>query len=343
VTQSIRELMERINEKLEEGLSLERYKRKLRSRITGVSEAELLVEESGEPTISSLMVIHKETGLLIAEAHVQERSIGDAQMVASMASAIKDFINDWIRTHQGENAQVEILSYGSASLYIESAGSVYIVAFLDAEPENDQRRRINAFFAGLIGKYRQFFQDFNGDSSVPQIAEITAEMDRFLRKEAENGSLPLSEQVSHRSRGVWAFVLLAILGYGLYLWLNGPYYHYTLEKRLERMTGQSLWIDEANGAYHLRGQVESLEAHRRVMRAARRLIRAPIVDETHVPVERIDRILKRTDRKMDELKARLRALEHRANDAFQETAKTKQVSSFPKKGDTSVTVSEDQP
>jgi len=347
VSQSIRELMERINEKLEEGLSLERYKRKLQSRITGVSEAELLVEESGEPVITSLMVIHRETGLLIAEAHREERTIGDAQMVASMASAIKDFINDWIRDHQEDNAQVEILSYGGASLYIESAGSVYIIAFLDAEPESDQRRRINAFFAELITKYHRFFQNFDGDSRAPQIGEITAEMARFLHVEAEESrSAAGTKRTSSRTRVVWGILLLAALGYGLYLWLSGPYYHYTLEKRLEKMTGQQVEIDEEKGRYHLRGQVASLADHRRLIRAARRLIRAPIVDETHVPVARIEQAIKAADRRIDDLATRLRQIEHarsRRNDAYQEVSRPKPVSLPLKKAETPPAVSERQP
>jgi len=346
VTQSIRELMERINEKLEEGLSLERYKRKLRSRITGVSEAELLVEESGEPTISSLMVIHKETGLLIAEAHRKERTIGDTQMVASMASAIRDFINDWIRNHQGEFSEVEILSYGNASLYIESAGSVYIVAFLDAEPENDQRRRINAFFAGLIAKYRRFFQDFDGDSRAHQIEEISTEMARFLHEEDDAGAMSVIKRTSTHTQVVWGVFLLAMLGYGLYLWLSGPYYHYTLEKRLEQMTGQQVEIDEEDGRYHLRGQVASLAEHRRLIRTARRLIRAPIIDETHVPVARIEQAIKAADRRIDDLATRLRQIEHarsRGNDAYQEIPRPKPVSSPLKKAETPSTVSERQP
>jgi len=307
----------------------------------------LLMEESGEPVITSLMVIHKETGLLIAEAHREGKTVGDAQMIASMASAIKDFINDWIREHQGENSQVEILSYGGASLYIESAGSVYIVAFLDAEPESDQRRRINAFFAELITKYHRFFQNFDGDSRAPQIGEITAEMARFLHEEAEEGgSAAGTKRSSSRTRVVWGIVLLATLGYGLYLWLSGPYYHYTLEKRLEKMTGLKVEIGEEDGRYHLRGQVEGLADHRRLIRAARRLIRAPIVDETHVPVARIEQAIKRADRRIDDLATRLRQLEHAVpvgNDVHQESPHPKAVSSTQKKAGNSPAGSERQP
>jgi len=94
VTQAIKEMMDTINKKIEHGLSFNRYKRKAKAKLTGVSETELLMEESTDATITSMFVIHKESSLLIAEAHLENNEIDDAHMVASMASAIKDFINE---------------------------------------------------------------------------------------------------------------------------------------------------------------------------------------------------------------------------------------------------------
>jgi len=130
VTQSIRELMDSINHKIEDGLSIERYKRKMKAKITGVSESELLLEESSIAPIVSLFVIHKESGLLIAEATQESQAIDDPHMVASMASAIKDFINDWMQTHDTtQQSEVQLVSYGHATLYIEGAGSAILLHF----------------------------------------------------------------------------------------------------------------------------------------------------------------------------------------------------------------------
>ncbi|HHD72584.1 MAG TPA: hypothetical protein ENL02_01505, partial [Epsilonproteobacteria bacterium] len=68
VSTAIKELIENINRKIDDGLSMERYKRKIKSRVTGVSETELLLQEISEAHILSLFVIQKESGLLISEA-----------------------------------------------------------------------------------------------------------------------------------------------------------------------------------------------------------------------------------------------------------------------------------
>ena len=158
---------------------MERVKRKVKSKISGVSETELLLEESGDAIISSMFVIHKETSLLIAEAHLENHQIDDVHMVASMASAIKDFINDWIENNETTN-EVQLLSYGNATLYIESAGSVYVVAFLDSEPDHALRKEINTFFATLLKKYAAFFHDFDGDDSSEEVKALSDQMSHYL-------------------------------------------------------------------------------------------------------------------------------------------------------------------
>jgi hypothetical protein len=51
VTQAIKEMMDNINDKIENGLSFDKYKRKFKSKVTGVSETELLLEESSDASI----------------------------------------------------------------------------------------------------------------------------------------------------------------------------------------------------------------------------------------------------------------------------------------------------
>jgi outer membrane protein OmpA-like peptidoglycan-associated protein len=287
VSQSIKEMLDRINVKIEEGLSFGRYKRKLKSKVTGVSEVELLIEESTQASISSLLAIHKESGLLVAEAHLESREIGDAHMVASMASAVKDFINDWIQGHRGDASEIEILSYGNASLYIESAGSVYVVAFLDEEPDREQRIRINTFFAKLIKKYHRFFQGFDGDDTGKEVQEISAKMEHFLKQQVPKKSRVQPEQKRHFSRYLWIVFLLVGVGYLIHM-LSEYYRVYRTEDLLLRKTGQKITIVRSDGAYRLIGNIASLKAHQSVMKIARWELPAPLIDATHLPLDKFE-------------------------------------------------------
>jgi len=244
VTNAIRELVASINAKIDEGFSLRSLKRKIKAKVTGVSESELLLEEAAEPTLESIFVIQKETGLLVAEAHLPQSGIDDPTMVASMASAIKDFINDWISSQSLSSIQeVQLLSYGDATLYIEEAGSVYLIAFLDAEPGYDLRKRINRFFSSLLEEYSDFFQHFDGDDSRPEISEIHEKILDFLQSECDEENLPQSERNDKTSFAKILFGLLAAALLGVLLYRGGlsllrDYRFGQIEKKIAQQTGE---------------------------------------------------------------------------------------------------------
>ncbi len=258
VTQSIKELMEQINQKIENGLSTERFKRKLKAKFTGVSETELLMEESGDALISALFVIHKDTGLLISSASIEKREIDDPQMVASMASAIKDFINDWINKYQENKEEIQILSYGNATLYIESAGSVYVIAFLDSEPDYELRSEINQFFASIVKQYALYFQNFNGDDSAPEIAELSEKMQNHLLSQKNFDRSDTSVQKHNPAKLIFLAIGLLILGYGGYI-ANEWYKIHILETQIKQKMAQEITLHDHGKIIELNGYIDTLK------------------------------------------------------------------------------------
>jgi len=257
VTQSIKELMEQINRKIEDGLSVERFKRKIKAKLSGVSETELLLEESGDALISALFVIHKETGLLISSASLKNYEIDDPQMVASMASAIKDFINDWINHHQKEKESIQILSYGNATLYIESAGSVYVIAFLESEPDHELRSDINSFFALIVKHYASFFQNFDGDDSDPEVAELSHKMQDYLLSQTNLESLDVAVKKRNPAKFIFMALGILLLGYGGYI-SNEWYKTHTLEKQIKQKIAQEVTLHDNGNAIELSGYTDTL-------------------------------------------------------------------------------------
>ena len=258
VTQSIKELMEQINQKIENGLSTERFKRKLKAKFTGVSETELLMEESSDTLISALFVIHKDTGLLISSASMAKYEIADPQMVASMASAIKDFINDWINKYQENKEEIQILSYGNATLYIESAGSVYVIAFLNSEPDYKLRSEINQFFASIVKQYALYFQNFNGDGSAPEVAELSDKMQDYLLSQTNVDRSDTSVKKYNPAKLIFLALGILILGYGGYI-ANEWYNIHILESQIKQKTAQEITLNDQGKTIELNGYVDTLK------------------------------------------------------------------------------------
>jgi len=282
VTQAIKEMMETINKKIEQGLSFDHVKRKAKSKLTGVSETELLLDDSIDARILSLFVIKKESSLLISEAHLDNEEIGDAHMVASMASAIKDFINDWIENSDAVN-EVQLLSYGNATLYIESAGSVFIIAFLDAEPDHEQRIKINTFFASIVKKYATFFQAFDGDDSASEVLTLSMEMEDYIYASQPTAK----DKKKNPAKYIVIFLAVLLLGYGLYLF-DGWYTQYTLEKTVLSQTTETIEISKQDGHLILEGQVASTDVIYEIEKIMKRHSKESIVNYLTVPTTYLD-------------------------------------------------------
>jgi outer membrane protein OmpA-like peptidoglycan-associated protein len=289
VTQAIKEMMETINKKIESGLSFDRYKRKVKSKITGVSETELLLEESAGATLSSMFVIHKETSLLVAEANLENKEIDDPHMVASMASAIKDFINDWIETNQSKD-EIQILSYGNATLYIESAGSVYIIAFFDSEPDYETRSDVNDFFASIMKEYAEFFHAFDGDDSAEEIVTLSMKMEDYIYDRASKVKIKKKPRVNVAKYIIMTITAL-LIGYGVYLF-NGWYINYSLENAVRVQTGEKVTIENKDEMLLVRGQVSSIERVEEIDKLIKRRTKLPVENHLFVPMRHIDERIK---------------------------------------------------
>jgi len=291
VTQAIKELMETINKNIESGLSISKYKRKVKAKISGVSETELLLEESHSTTIYSFLVIQKDTGLLIADAHLDNKKIEDPHMVASMASAMKDFINDWVDNNTSSQ-EVQILSYGDATLYIESAGSAYIIAFLDDEPDRTLRREINKYFGSLVDAYSSFFSKFDGDDSVDEVKYISqnlyAQLNKLYKvdkKEKKN---------SNTLKYIFMFITFLLLMYGL----NISYKWYRKHQLLEEIytkTSQKIIINNENNHLTLIGQVDSISKSHKIENIVKRSTKLDIKNNLSISLKNLDNTLKAKD------------------------------------------------
>jgi outer membrane protein OmpA-like peptidoglycan-associated protein len=287
VTQSIKEMMESINKKIEDGLSFDKYKRKLKAKLTGVSEVELLLEESSDADISSLFVIHKETGLLIAEAHDEHKAIDDAVMVASMASAIKDFVNDWIQNQDQENmSEVQILSYGNATLYIESAGSVYMIAFMDSEPDYEQRKEINSFFATILKRYSKLFHSFEGDMSDEQITKLESDLYEFLNQHSDEAKVYESNKPNIAK---YIFYILGALLVGWFGYIGYKQYQIeTLASKISLESNSTITLKAiSDDTIEVDGYINSMNQYNQIEKLLKEHRYTKIINNLHMPLSNI--------------------------------------------------------
>ncbi len=161
------ETIRAINRQVEETLSVEGIKRKIRAKLQGVSEAELILKEALPFTIQAIFLIHKASGLVISDIQHSDAEQLEAEMVAGMLTAIRSFANDCIN-QSGSMTELDAIEYGTSKIILEVAGYCYLAIVVRGEPSKNFIGKMRQFFSRIVKKYGDFIEKFDGDpDSIP--------------------------------------------------------------------------------------------------------------------------------------------------------------------------------
>jgi outer membrane protein OmpA-like peptidoglycan-associated protein len=177
ISKYIAEAIRSINEKVENTLSVEGVSRKVRAKLQGVSEAELIFKEAIGFKVQAVFLIHKGSGLIIAEAQPSGSQELESEMIAGMLTAIRSFANDCMTTG-GAASELDEIDYGSFKILLEVAGFCYLAIVVEGEPPTQFIRKVRDTLGKLVQEYHQPIEQFDGDpETIPeQVPQITGEL-----------------------------------------------------------------------------------------------------------------------------------------------------------------------
>jgi len=125
IQNEIKLLSERINSGLNNTFSFKRIKRKFKAQASGVSEADLILQEQLNPRLEQFMVIEKGSGILISK--YSKTNAIEEEMVAGMLTAIKSFVEDAFKKN---NQDLELIEYETYSIHIQNFSSYYVAVVI---------------------------------------------------------------------------------------------------------------------------------------------------------------------------------------------------------------------
>ena len=161
------EAIAEINDKVENALSIEGVKRKIRAKIQGVSEAELILREAIGYKVQAIFLIHKASGLLIREVQPSEGQTMESSMLAGMLTAIRSFANDCLAS-DGVSELNEI-EYDDSKIILEVAGYCYLAVVVQGEPSKSLIEKIRHTLGKIVLDYDREIQEFDGDpATIPE-------------------------------------------------------------------------------------------------------------------------------------------------------------------------------
>ncbi|WP_055077750.1 BON domain-containing protein [Pseudanabaena sp. 'Roaring Creek'] len=169
------EAIRSINEKVEQTFSLEGLQRKMRAKIRGVSEAELILKESVPFEVQAIFLIHNLSGLVIIDIQQSDlyshASPIDADMLAGMLTAIRSFASECISRSE-RTTELDAINYSGSKILLEVAGYCYLAVIIEGEPDLKLVTKIRDVFGQVVQVHGESFKEFDGDTSLvdPEIA-----------------------------------------------------------------------------------------------------------------------------------------------------------------------------
>lgn len=240
ISKYMTEALKSINDKVANALSMEGVERKIRSKVQGVSEAELILQESIPFVVQAVFLIHKASGLVIAESQEEGDYSLESEMVAGMLTAIRSFVNDCI-VKPGEISELNEIEYGNSKIILEVGGYCYLAVIVKGNPSADFIKKMRKTVSILILDYEQPIQDFDGDpANVPdRIQELVNELLQLASPKKTEGN---------------PYALLGLfiggLSFMLVVWM-GFFYYSSTQRRIESQVALALSSTPELAVYRL--------------------------------------------------------------------------------------------
>lgn len=156
------EMVKSIDERIEKAFTFKAIRRKIRAKLRGVSEAELILQESIFFEVRAIFLIQKASGLLITEFQPLSSPKLDSDMLAAMLTAIRSFVIDCV-SQRGNNSELHQIDYDDCKIILEISGYCYLAVVVRGEPSKFFLKKIRQTLSKIILNYDRTIEKFNGD------------------------------------------------------------------------------------------------------------------------------------------------------------------------------------
>ena len=235
------EVVQEINQKVENTLSPEGIKRKIRAKMQGVSEAELIFKESVGYRVRAIFLIDKDSGIVIQELQLPGEKQIDSNLIAGMLTAIRSFANECIR----EGSELDSIDYGDWQIPIEVAGYCYLAVVVAGEPPKQFIAKIRQVLGEIVIEHGEAIQNFDGN-----LADVPPGIEAKLKQLSE-----LEKDKPKKSSPVLLWLLIFILGVIFIPW-GVISYRARIARQIEQTVATQLDAAPALSVYRLNSQVK---------------------------------------------------------------------------------------
>ncbi len=202
VAEAMKNLVNSVNERIEKSLQSINIFQIIKSKITGVSQAELMLREHMPFTIVEMYIIRKEKGLLVAHAHSHGgESTINHELVGGMFEAISNFVTTAFAERPNEN--LNALQVGDRDIILDIQNTFYTAAVIEGVMPKDFPDKLNALGHRLHNRFYKTIREFDGDARP--LAGCGAMLRSFM-----DPFLVAAEQATKKSKPVLLYFFIVL-------------------------------------------------------------------------------------------------------------------------------------
>ncbi|MEL6248770.1 MAG: OmpA family protein [Cyanobacteria bacterium J06648_16] len=161
ITAAIGNLVQSLNQTLEYSLSPQSFKWRLEARRTGKSFAEVVLLRTLVYQVEQVLLIHKDTGLVLQHVVKPDATVQDPDVVSAMLTALQDFVRDSFQV-EGSGG-LDTLELSGLQIWLEEGPQAVLACVIRGMAPQDLRQTLRDSLEKIHLLFGQQLQAFNGD------------------------------------------------------------------------------------------------------------------------------------------------------------------------------------
>ena len=205
-------MVESLNRTLDHAFSFRSIQWRLEALRSRKSFGEIVLLKTLLFRVEQVFFIDKKTGLLLQHVWADAVETRDADMVAGMLTAIKDFAQDSFRVSAGDS--LESVKVGDLNVWIEPGPRAVVAAVIRGTAPSDFRRTLQEAVETLHLQFGDELEKFSGDTAV--FGDAKGSLEGCLRSEFR------AEEKKPRTRAAWIAggLALGLLAVGVFFYVR---------------------------------------------------------------------------------------------------------------------------
>ncbi|MGI9506464.1 MAG: OmpA family protein [Geminicoccaceae bacterium] len=212
VRNAFKDLVDQLNSRLDSTLSIDRWRAKVKATLSGRSEAEILLSEGAAFEIVDLLLIDRQSGLLIAQAVADDDQGGaSSHLLSSILTAIMAFVRDAMS--QSSEQDLRTLHVGDMRLHLQISPGAILAIKTKGPPPAGFETALNETFYAFLSNWGQALSEPGQmeDHDKRALTEDLEERFKFLLAAKQTNFKKPSK------KGTWLLAAIAMIAV---LWLG---------------------------------------------------------------------------------------------------------------------------